>query len=291
MSKGYLPASLFPPTVLHRITPGALKMVQRTNPDHVLTIQHVTEYYDMKMVTFGVNDGEDLTVIFPVFVQDHTRESMTLHELETEKVPITDTNLAADSYTEVETSNPYIAFNKDYYIQLHIPELHMCKQIWSYFWSNTSPKCNLLQLDQRIYKYLLQFSLFLQQCNAQCFGWWLPNIPKRLICTYASYVACPVPSHNYVLVNRSMLCNCHTESGLTYLLKSIAFCETASADYTMSFTLNLAFLHMIHNLWPDNFTLLSPNLTKEEHSFPLGITSNAKFGQKYQCVIPSDPYA
>ena len=59
---------------------------------------------------------------------------MTLYELETVKVPITDTNLAANSYTEVETSKPYIAFNNDYYIQLHIPELHMCKQIWhSYY--------------------------------------------------------------------------------------------------------------------------------------------------------------
>ena len=77
---------------------------------------------------------------------------------------------------------------------------------------------------------------------------------KRLICTYASDMARSVPSHDYVLVNRSMLCNCHMESGLTYLLKSIAFCETASADFTMSFTLNLAFLHMIQDLWPRNFS-------------------------------------
>ena len=84
----------------------------------------------------------------------------------------------------------------------------------------------------------------------------LANIltPKRLICTYAYDMAHPVPSHDYVLVNRSMLCNCHMESGLTYLLKSIAFCETASADYTMSFALNLAFLHMIQDLWLGNFS-------------------------------------
>ena len=91
LSKGYLPASLFPPSVLRNITSSALKMVQKKNPDYVLTIKHVTEYYDMKMVTFGVNDGVELVVAFPVFVQDHTRESMTLYELETVKVPITDT--------------------------------------------------------------------------------------------------------------------------------------------------------------------------------------------------------
>ena len=56
LSKGYLPASLFPPTILHRIISNALQMVQRKNPDYVLMIKHVTEYYDMKMVTFGVND-------------------------------------------------------------------------------------------------------------------------------------------------------------------------------------------------------------------------------------------
>ena len=134
LSKGYLPASLFPPTILHRITSNTLQMVQKKNPDYVLTIKHITEYYDMKMATFGVNDGQELVVAFPVFVQDHTRESMTLYELETVKVPITDTNLAANSYTEVKTSKPYIAFNNDYYIQLCIPELHMCKQIWhSYY--------------------------------------------------------------------------------------------------------------------------------------------------------------
>ena len=113
LSKGYLPASLFPPTTLRRITSNALQLVHKKNPDYVLSIKHVTEYYDMKMVTFGVNDGEELVVAFPVFVQDHTRESMTLYELETVKVPITDTNLAANSYTEVKTSKPYIAFNND----------------------------------------------------------------------------------------------------------------------------------------------------------------------------------
>ena len=261
-----MPACLFPPTVLHRITSNALQMVQKKNPDYVLTIKHVTEYYDMKMVTFGINDGEELVVAFPVFVQDHTRESMTLYELETVKVPTTDTNLAANSYTEVETSKPYIAFNNDCYIQLRIPELHMCKQIWySYF-------CEELFLVKHKSKHscesAIYYNLSKEVINEYCsFKYFynttvmpsvldggpqilLANIltPKRLICTYASNMAHPVPSHDYVLVNRSILCNCHMESGLIYLLKSIAFCETANADYAMSFALNLAFLHMIQDL-------------------------------------------
>ena len=99
LSKGYLPASLFPSSVLRNITSNTLTMVQRKNPDYVLTIKHVTEYYDMTMVTFGVSDGVELIVAFPVFVQDHTRESMTLYELETVKVPITDTNVKVQIIT------------------------------------------------------------------------------------------------------------------------------------------------------------------------------------------------
>ena len=124
----------------------------------------------------------------------------------------------------------------------------------------------------------------------------LANIltPERLICTYALDMACPVPSHDYVLVNRSTLCNCHMESGLTYLLKSITFCETASADYTMSFTLNLAFLHMIQDLWPGNFSQLPPGMTQEELTFPLDLSSNVEFcgqdpSRTYPILLMQEP--
>ena len=118
--------------------------------------------------------------------------------------------------------------------------------------------------------------------------------PKRLICTNASDMACPVPSHDYVLVKRSMLCNCDMESGLTYLLNSIAFCDSASTDYTMSFTLNLAFLHMIQDLWLGNFSQLSPTITQEELLFLLSLSSNAEFCRQdnnvsYPVVLMHEP--
>ena len=207
LSKGYLPASLFPPSVLCNITSSALAMVQKKNPDYVLTIKPVTEYYDMKMVTFGVNDGIELVVAFLVFVQDHTRESMTLYELETVKVPITDTNLAANSYTEVQTSKPYIAFNNDYYIQLCIPELCMCKQIWHTYY------CEELFLVKHKSKHscesAIYYNLTQDVINTYCtFHYFynttiMPSVldggplillanmltAKRLICTYASDMA------------------------------------------------------------------------------------------------------
>ena len=42
---------------------------------------------------------------------------LTLYEIETGKVPIEDQN-QADSYPEEKITKPYIAVNKDYYIQL-----------------------------------------------------------------------------------------------------------------------------------------------------------------------------
>ena len=312
LSRGYLQASLFPPSTLCRITSNALQMVQKKNPDYILTVKHVTEYYDMKMVTFDINDGEELIVAFPVFVQDHTRESMTLYELETVKVPITDTNLAANSYTEVKTSKPYIAFNRDYYIQLRTPELCMCKQIWHSYY------CEELFLVKHKSKHscesAIYYNLSKEVINDYCtFKYFynttvMPSVldggpqillanlltPKRLICTYASDMTRPVPSHDYVLVSRSMLCNCHMESGLTYLLKSIAFCEDANTEYTMSFALNLAFLHMIQELWPGNFSMLPPTITGKELSFLLGLTSNSDFLSKnpnssYPLVLRREP--
>ena len=230
---------------------------------------------------------------------------MTLYELETVKVPITDTNLAANSYTEVKTSKPYIAFNNDNYIQLH-----MCKQIWhSYYYEElflvkhkSKHSC-----ESAIY-YNLSKEVINEYCSFKYFynSTVMPSVldggPQILLaytsgkyfCTYASDMAHPVPSHDYVLVNRSILCNYHMESGLTYLLKSIAFYETASADYTVSFALNLAFLHMIQDLWPGNFSQFPPVMTEEELSFSLGLTSNADFCKQdpngsYPVILMHEP--
>ena len=129
LSTGHLPPFLFPPTVLENITTNALAMVMKTHPNFVLAIKHLTEYYDMKLATFGVDAEGNMIVAFPVFVQDHTSQPQTLYEIETVKVPIHDLNVDANSYSEVRYSKPYIAISKDFYIQLRIQELRMCKQI------------------------------------------------------------------------------------------------------------------------------------------------------------------
>ena len=129
LSTGHLPPLLFLPTVLQNITANAIEMVHKTHPDYALSIEHITEYYDMKLATFGLDSDGSMVVAFPGFVKDHASEPKTLYEIETVKVPIPNQNKEANSYSEVKYSKPYLAINNDYYIQLRIQELCMCKQI------------------------------------------------------------------------------------------------------------------------------------------------------------------
>ena len=83
--------------------------------------------------------------------------------------------------------------------------------------------------------------------------------PKRLVCSNNFHMAHPVPSYPYVLVNRSLLCNCHLESDLTYVLKSLGSCSVKN-KFTMYFSLNSAFNHYMHKFGlpsqNDSFTSL-----------------------------------
>ena len=81
------------------------------------------------------------------------------------------------------------------------------------------------------------------------------------------------------------------ESGLNCLLKSIAFCDTASADNTMSFALHLAFLNMIHDLWPGNFSLKrkgqfsSPNFQCPNVSYPMVLMHEPQYLSALCCSL------
>ena len=90
LSKGYLPPQLFTPTDIVKISQEALKLVQKRHPDYVLAIPQASSYYDMRLVTFGLDQRDRLIVCFPIFVKDFSREPMTLYQIETVPVPIVD---------------------------------------------------------------------------------------------------------------------------------------------------------------------------------------------------------
>ena len=45
-------------------------------------------YYDMKLVTFGIDDDSNLIILFPVFVQTCSQTLQTLYLIEIVPVPI-----------------------------------------------------------------------------------------------------------------------------------------------------------------------------------------------------------
>ena len=75
----------------------------------------------------------------------------------------------------------------------------------------------------------------------------LANWPsyKKIMCAHNNNIPINIPSHQYVLLNRSILCNCDLEAESNFLLQSLAACKNSNneADLTMYFTVNLAFVN------------------------------------------------
>ena len=72
----------------------------------------------MELATFGIDRTKSLVVAFPILIKPIKTKHLTLYEIETVPIPITDTDTAADSYSEVQISKPYIATTDNHYIQL-----------------------------------------------------------------------------------------------------------------------------------------------------------------------------
>ena len=129
MSKGYLPITLLSPSKLNIILQKVRQTVHKENKDYDILIKQLYLYFDMKLVTFGIDDKRNLIIQFPVFVHPHNQQHLTLYQLETVLVPIIDRNKNAQSYTHIQVTEPYIALNSEMYISLKIQELEACKKI------------------------------------------------------------------------------------------------------------------------------------------------------------------
>ena len=100
-----------------------------TKPDCDLVIDRLHMYYNMQLVTFGINKDKNLIIQFPVFVQPYTQQSLILYQLDTVPVPIIDQNTQAQSYTHLQVHKSYIALNSETYISIRQQELRTCKRI------------------------------------------------------------------------------------------------------------------------------------------------------------------
>ena len=70
----------------------------------------------------------------------------------------------------------------------------------------------------------------------------LANWPnnKHIICKINNDIPIKIPSNPYVLVNRSVLCNCGIEVENHFLLESLAACQDTNSKLLMYFTVNTA---------------------------------------------------
>ena len=92
-------------------------------------------------------------------------------------------------------------------------------------------------LDMDIIKQNCDFIFYYNKSDKEII---LANWPndKHIICTINNDIPIKIPSHPYVLVNRSVLCNCGIEAENTFLLESLAACHNSSTKLIMYFTVN-----------------------------------------------------
>ena len=219
-------------------------------------------------------------------MQPYTQQPLILYQLETVPVPILDQNDRAQSFMQLQIQKPYIALNSETYISLRQQELRTCKRIGYEFYCEelfvvkhkTSYSCEsaiYFNLDTNIIKENCDFRFYFNNtdiiptildCGNEII---LTNWPsdKHIICTTNNDIPVKIPSHPYLLVNRSVLCNCSIKVDNHYLLESLAACDNINSKLSMYFTINMAFvnyLEMFPTLLNLQFPLIRTRTTYEQ---------------------------
>ena len=114
------------PYKLQEILNSVKVTLTKSNPDYDIVIKGLHLYYDMKLVTFGIDRDRNLIIQFPIFVQPYTQQPLIPYQLETVLVPIVDKNSNAQSHTELKIKKLYITLNSEMYINIHQQELATC---------------------------------------------------------------------------------------------------------------------------------------------------------------------
>ena len=237
-AKGYLPISLITPLKLKDIPSEVRIAIRETNTDYDLVMKGLHLYYDMKLVNFGIDKDRNLIIQFPVFIQPYTQKPLILYQIETVPVPIIDQNKQAHSYTHLQIDRPYIALNSATYITRRQQELRTCKRIGYEFYceelfvANHKSKYNCkstmyFNLESKTIKGNCKFNFYCNKTditptvldggNVIILANW-PN-SKHIICNINIYIPIKIPSHLFVLGNKSVLCNCGIEVENHFLLE------------------------------------------------------------------------
>ena len=99
----------------------------------------------------------------------------------------------------------------------------------------------------------------------------LENWPnnKHVICTDNNNIPIKIPSHLYVLINRTVICYCGIETEHSFLLESTAACPGKQSTLAMYFTVNTVFMHNFDSLTNSLATHILQNWTMREQVLPI----------------------
>ena len=208
-----------------------------------------------------------------------------------------DNNTKADLYVQLPIKKPYLALNIEMHIYIAQHELATCKRIGYKFYceelfavrhkSIYSCKNTIyFDLDKDIIKQNCDFIFCYNKMDITptihdggkqiILANWLND--KHIICTIDNDIPIKIPGYPYILVNRSVLCNCGIKAENNFLLESLAACHNANTNLVMYFTVNTAFTNYINqfNLTEDlKFPILT-NKTTLEYTLPIFL-NNSKF--------------
>ena len=217
-------------------------------------------------------------------MQPYTQQPLILYQIETVPVPIVDKKTKANSYIEILVKKLYIALNSETYINKHQQELATCKRIGYEFYCeelfvvrHKSLHCCksaiYFDLDADIIKKNCDFIFYYNKSDITPTVLnggneiILPNWPnnKHIICTINNDLLIEIPSHPYISVNRSILCNCGIEAENNFILECLAACHDSNTKLIMYFTINSAFTNYLNEF---NLTeeLENPILTNKSTS-------------------------
>ena len=244
----------------------------------------------MKLVMFGIDSQRNLIVQFPVFLQPYTKKRLIMYQIETVPVPNLDENEQAQSYTELKLVKPYIALNEETYITLHTQELKMCKKIgYEYYCeelfvvkSKTRYGCTstiYFNLESDVIKANCEFLYYYNKTDIKPnihdgeFQIILVNWPsyRNIMCSHNNNILINIPGHPYILMNRSILCNCNVEADSNLLLESLAACEGSQTKTDLEITINLAFMNYFDDIIEELGIPVLRNWTTQEQILLLSV--------------------
>ena len=245
----------------------------------------------MKMVRFSVDQqAHSLIVTFPAIIKNYKQPPLSLYEVETVPVPIIDKNVKANSYSQVRIEKSYIAAGTDYYIQLRISELLMCKSIRHIYY------CGELFVIKHKSRHSYVSAIFYNlgpatiTKNCKFDYYYNTTVPpvildggrdvllanfhgsRSLKCSSVNGgLARPAPE-KYAMVNREFLCDCQLDLEHASVLRQLSSCSKSSTSKMhMKFTINLAFWEMFKKRSPNSASNIQPQYAEEVQTFSVDL--------------------